>query len=296
MAPTRIETPLNVHHAGSFGALCGESPVWDHRENLLRWVDITAHQVNAFDPATGDSHSLTLDELVSAVLLEKAGSLLVATVSGLQRLDWKSGAIEFVHNPEPGIAGNRLNDCKADPAGTLFAGTMNEGAKQSSGALYRYGAQGVSRIVSGLTVSNGLAWSPDGARFYLVDSPLGRIYSFDYNAETGVLSDQRVFKEYGAGAGKPDGICTDCEGNLWVAFWGGARIECLRVDGALLHSVPMPVSQVTSLCFGGADMKTLFVTSARIGVKQPGLDGDIFALTPPVGGLLATEVRLAGVA
>lgn len=127
------------------------------------------------------------------------------------------------------------------PCGQSVCGHHERGGKQSSGALCRYGALGVSRIVSGLTVSNGLSWSPDGARFYLVDSQLGRIYSFDYNVETGVLLDQRVFKEYGAGAGKLDGTCTDCEGNLWVAFWGGARIECLRADGALLHSVQMPV-------------------------------------------------------
>ncbi|MDO6732940.1 SMP-30/gluconolactonase/LRE family protein [Marinovum sp. 2_MG-2023] len=277
---------------GAVGALCGESPVWDHRAGCLRWIDITAQRVHAYDPATETTTTLTLPYLVSSVLLEHGGGLLVTTARGLERLDLTTGQLEFLHNPEPDLPGNRLNDCKADPSGHLCAGTMSEGAKGPTGALYQYGSNGPERLVSGLTVSNGLGWSPDARHFYLVDSAKGEINAFDRDPQSGALSARRLLASYPLDQGKPDGLCVDQDGNLWVAFWDGARVECLSPDGALRHVVPLPVRRPTSCCFGGPDLKRLYITSAAIGLDAPDLDGGLFALDLDVAGLPTNEVRL----
>ena len=266
-------------------ALCGESPLWDARHGLLRWVDITRQRVHAFDPASGVNTTVQLDCLVSAVLLlDGSDALILATARGLARLDPGTGALSLLHDPEPDLPGNRLNDCKADPSGALFAGTMSEGAKGPSGGLWRYGGGAPLRLVSGLTITNGLGWSPDARRFYLVDSAAGEINVFDHDPGSGALSNRAVLASYAPDQGKPDGLCLDQAGNLWVAIWDGARVECLSPQGAVLRRVDLPVQRPTSCCFGGDDLRRLYVTSAAIGIEKPGLDGGVFALDVEVPG------------
>lgn len=268
------------------GAQCGESPIWDARAGCLRWVDIPNHSVHALDPNSGAVSSISLPCLVSAVLPESGcDTLIVATARGVARLDPGTGAVDWLHDPEPDATGNRLNDCKADPAGNLFAGTMSEGAKGPTGALYRYGPDGIRPVRNGLTISNGLGWSPDARRFYHVDSAPGVIRAYDHDPNTGALCDGHVLARYAPGEGKPDGLCVDSAGNLWVAVWDGARVDCLSPDGAVLRRVAVPAQRPTSCAFGGPDLRTLYITSAAIGIEAPGEDGGIFAIDLPTPGL-----------
>lgn len=267
-------------------ALCGESPVWDARHRVLRWVDIANHQVHAFDPATGINTTLKLPFLVSAVLLlEGSDDLVVATARGLARLNLETEQLDILHDPEPDLTGNRLNDCKADPQGNLFAGTMSEGAKGPTGSLWRYQGNDPRKLVDGLTVSNGLGWSPDARRFYLVDSAAGEIYAFDHHPESGELSNRTVLASRAPEEGKPDGICVDRNGNIWVALWDGARVECLSPEGKILRQIKLRAQRPTSCCFGGDDLKRLYITSAAIGVDTPDLDGGLFAIDVETPGL-----------
>lgn len=276
-------------------ALCGESPVWDSRHGVLRWVDITREAVHAFDPATGTNSTVQLPCLVSAVLLlEGSDALIVATARGLARFDPASGALDVLHDPEPDRPGNRLNDCKADPQGRLFAGSMSEGAKGPTGGLWRYDGA-AKRLVSDLIISNGLGWSPDARRFYLVDSAKGEINLFDHDPKSGALENRAVLASYAADEGKPDGLCVDQAGNLWVAFWDGARVECLSPEGEVLRRVALPVKRPTSCCFGGDDLKRLYITSAAVGIDAPDLDGGVFAMDVEVPGLPSTPVSVRAI-
>lgn len=289
-APT--PTPVCVLDAG---ALCGESPVWDARRQVLHWVDITRETVHSFDPATGRNTTVQLPCLVSAILLtDDAGTLIVATVRGFARLDLDTGTLEHLHDPEPQIEGNRLNDCKADPRGRLFAGTMSEGAKGPTGGLWRYDGKAPQKLVSDLTITNGLGWSPDARRFYLVDSAKGEINAFDSDPDSGALRNRAELTRYTPDQGKPDGLCVDQAGNIWVAFWDGGRVECLSPEGKTLRHIPLPVSRPTSCCFGGPDLTQLYITSAAVGIDAPDLDGGVFVLDVEVPGLPCTPVR-AGV-
>lgn len=276
-------------------ALCGESPVWDARHSVLRWVDITRETVHAFDPATGINTTVQLPCLVSAVLLlEGSDALIVATARGLARLDPETGTLDVLHDPEPELPGNRLNDCKADPQGRLFVGTMSEGAKGPTGGLWRYDGA-TKRLVSGLTIANGLGWSPDTRRFYLVDSAQGEINVFDHDPQNGTLENRVTLARYASDQGKPDGLCVDQAGNLWVAFWDGARVECLSPNGELLRSIALPVQRPTSCCFGGDDLKRLYITSAAVGIDSPDLDGGLFSMDVEVPGLPCTPVSASAI-
>lgn len=279
------------------GALCGESPVWDPRRQVLHWVDITRETVHTYDPATRTNTTIQLPYLVSAVLLmENPETLIAATARGLARLDLVTAKLDLLHDPEPELPGNRLNDCKADPLGRIFAGTMSEGAKGPTGSLWSYNGLAPQKLVSGLTISNGLGWSPDGRRFYLVDSPKGKIFAFTYDPDNGALSNQTTLAHYSPENGKPDGLCVDQAGNLWVAFWDGARVEQLSPRGEVLQQVPLPVQRPTSCCFGGPDLKQLYITSAAFGIEAPDLDGGLFTLDVEIAGLPSTPVRSGTVA
>jgi sugar lactone lactonase YvrE len=191
---------------------------------------------------------------------------------------------------EPGLPDNRLNDAKCDPAGRLWAGTMAMSEAQPDGALYRIDGDGVTeRVVSGLTVSNGLDWSPDATRMYLNDSPTRRVDVFDHDPATGAVSGRRPFARIDPGGGFPDGLTVDAEGGVWVALFAGGQVRRYSPEGTLDAVVPLPVTNVTSLTFGGPDRADLFVTTAKHHLDpaqraaQP-LAGAVFVLRPGVRG------------
>jgi sugar lactone lactonase YvrE len=268
------------------GARLGEGPVWDPRSSCLRWVDIQRGQVHRFDPASGADTFFEVGEDVGAVAVRAAGGLVLATASGLSTCLDDGGRRTSLHEVGTDPPGGRFNDGKADPWGRFWAGTMLE-EPPGGAALYRLDPdRSLHRVLTGVTVSNGLGWSPDGRTMYYVDTHTHGVDAFDHDPSTGELTGRRRLVD--VDRGWPDGMTVDAEGCLWVALWDGWGLRRHAPDGSLLTTVEVPAQRVTSCAFGGPDLSTLFVTTARAGLRdfagQPSA-GSLFACDPGVSGL-----------
>lgn len=288
---TRAGGQSDVQCVLPWGAQLGEAPVWVDREKRLYWVDILHPAVHRFDPVTGKNETCNAAKLVSAVLPDEDGRLIVASQDGVERFDFERGLFTPFAEPEPGVPENRLNDAKVDPDGRLWVGSMRLDVSRPTGSLYRLTKAGqVVRAESGFTVANGLAWSPDGSTFYFVDTVPGIIYAYDFDAREGSIANRRVFVTVPETEGRPDGLAVDADGGIWCAIWDGWRVNRYRPDGRLDRTVELPVPRPTSVAFGGDDLATLFITSARTRLPastltEAPLSGGIFACNPGERGL-----------
>jgi sugar lactone lactonase YvrE len=269
-------------------ARLGECPVWDSGRAQLVWVDIYNHRVHEFDPATGRDRYVETADVVSAIVPTVGDRLLIAQRDRLALLDFDSGELE----PVCTVAlprDCRLNDGKCDARGRFWVGSISE--HPGDAALYRYDPDGSLRVMeTGLTISNGLGWSPDGKTFYLTDSPKRAIYAYRFDEETGAIADRRLLVDLGDEAVEPDGLAIDRDGNLWSALWDGWSVVCFDSDGRELLRAALPVQRPTSLAFGGDGLADLFVTTASVGLSQAEIQrgfhaGDLFRLGPTAGGL-----------
>jgi sugar lactone lactonase YvrE len=267
-----------------------EGPVWDAGRRLLLWVDILAGHVHSLDPVSGARSMFGTGVPVGAVGLTASGGLVLALVDGFAVTDARGEQIERL----PGLATDRsavrFNDGKPDPWGGFCAGTMQWREGTQAGCLYRLGSDRlISKLVSGVTISNGLDWSADRRRFYYVDSPAGGVDLFDTDPDTGALANRRRFVDIAAADGMADGLTIDAEGCIWVAIWGGGELRRYTPAGRLDTVVTVPVSQVTSAAFGGRDLEVLYITTARQDFGPAELQtephaGDIFCCSPGVTG------------
>ncbi|UYY83580.1 SMP-30/gluconolactonase/LRE family protein (plasmid) [Arthrobacter sp. YA7-1] len=251
-----LEVALDAH------ALLGECPVWDDRTETLLWVDIHRNEVHRFSPSTGSDQRVLLEATPGAVALRAGGGLVAAVGMGFGELDQDS----MVYTEWQRVArGDRMNDGACDPAGRFLAGTLTEA--QIPGAASLFALDPVSRqvreILPGVTLSNGLAWNRDGTTLYFVDTVLERIDAFDYDVGTARLSARRTVVNLQDAAGRPDGLCIDSEGNLWVAMAQGRMIRCYGTNGRLLHLVRVPSPIVTSCTFGGPGLADLYITTGE---------------------------------
>ncbi|MFG2488658.1 SMP-30/gluconolactonase/LRE family protein [Streptomyces virginiae] len=278
-----------------------EGPVWHAGRGDLLWVDITAGLVHraplvARDddsglPDLGDRTTVSLDRPVGAVALRASGGLLAAAGTSFLRVDETGVATEFATPvvPDDGTP-RRFNDAKCDPSGRLLAGTMAYDATPGAGTLYRLDPDGtVTTVLSPVTISNGLGWSPDGRLLYYADSPTCRVDVFDHDPVTGALSGRRPFADTGP-AGMPDGLAVDTEGRVWVAVWGAGQVRAYTPDGALHAVVTVPASQVSSCAFAGPDLDLLIITTAADGLTAAQLAaephaGRLFICRPGATGL-----------
>lgn len=266
----------------------GEGPVWDQDAGRLRWVDINAGLVHAYDPATGTDEVVRYDQSVGCIALRSAGGLVAGVRDGFALLS-EDGGLELIAPVEQDRADLRMNDGRCDPAGRFLAGTMSTQDEAGAGSLYCLETDGrVRRVWSDLTVSNGLDWSSDGRRLFFIDSVTRRVDVCEYDVETGAVGD-RLPAVAIPPPGYPDGMCIDAEDALWVALWDGGAVHRYSPDGVLLAVVGLPCSRVTSCTFGGPNLSTLYITSAREGLRgqqladQP-LAGALFAVDPDVRG------------
>ncbi|MGW4244113.1 SMP-30/gluconolactonase/LRE family protein [Nocardia sp. NPDC004722] len=276
------------------GRLC-EGPVWDSRTQELLWVDIRAGHIHRATLTSGipdliPGTRLTLDPPVSAVLPCASGGLLATAGDTIVRIDDSGRVCEpLVRVPlaEGGI-GSRFNDAKVDPRGRLLAGTMAEEGGVGGSALYRVDPDGtLSTLRTGVTISNGLGWSPDGRTLYYADSPTRRVDAFDYDLDSGTLGAGRPFAYFADG--DPDGLTVDAEGNVWVAVWGAGQVRAFDPDGKLRTTVEVGPSQVSSCAFAGPDLDILVITTAaeHEAAREPHA-GRLFTCVPGVTGRPAT--------
>jgi sugar lactone lactonase YvrE len=275
----------------------GEGPFWDERTGELLRVDITGGLVHAWSPARGEARTSAVGGEVGAVVPRADGPGLVLAVG--HRIVLRDGDEDLVLAAvEEELDDNRFNDCKCDPQGRLWAGTMSKQRVPGTAALYRLVPGGdLERAIDGTTISNGLGWSPSGDRMYFVDSTTQRIDVLDFDRATGAISDRRPFTAIDPDDGLPDGLTVDAEGGVWVCLFGGAAIRRYAPDGGLDAAIALPTTNPTSAAFGDADLATLYITTARHRLSadqlaaEP-LAGALLALTPGVRGLPGS--RFAG--
>jgi sugar lactone lactonase YvrE len=264
-----------------------EGPVWDAGRGLLRWVDILPGHVHALDPATGAHIRFEAGEPVGTVGLTRGGGLVLALTDAFALAEHDGQQLRRIGEFKVDRSVVRFNDGKPDPWGNFCAGTCALTDAGPPCALYQLRPDGaVSEIVGDVGLSNGLDWSDDRRSFYFADSATGAVDVFATDPDNGTLGHRQRFVAVG---GVPDGLTLDAEGCVWIAIWGSGELRRYTPGGELDTVVRLPVSQVTSAAFGGADLGTLFITTARenftpADLREQPHAGDIFACPPGVTG------------
>jgi sugar lactone lactonase YvrE len=289
----------DVRVAVASPSLLGESPMWHPREQVLYWCDIPGKRLNRFAPSHGElvHWDFPCEPASLAPCLD--GRLIIAMRDGLWRFDTASGERERLAEPPYDPTRERFNDGKCDPQGRFWVGTIYEPRDLALAALYVYQDGELTRMAEGITVSNGLAWSPDGRTMYWSDTKAHTIYALDVDPSSGALSNRRVFARFplkqpgqdlATYGGRPDGAAVDAEGCYWVAMFEGQRLLRLSPQGEVLRDVVLPVRCATMPCFGDADLRTIYVTTGRENrpaaelAEQP-LAGCVLSLRTDVPGL-----------
>ncbi|WP_023849821.1 MULTISPECIES: SMP-30/gluconolactonase/LRE family protein [Roseobacteraceae] len=252
-------------------ATIGESPIWSARRERLLWIDIMGRQLHTYDPATGRDEVTELPTDAGLLAESPSGEIVLGLDCGLARLG-DDGEIEHIASAPHADPAFRFNDGRFDPQGRLWAGLMNKEGKKGSGVLYRFDPDGTWHIAdTGFDLPNGLEWSRDGKTFYFTDSHKGKIYAYDFDPVSGKVENRRPFFGMNPADGKPDGLAMDPEGYFLSVLFDGSAILRIAPDGVLDLRIRLPVPRPTSCAFGG-DGRTLFITTARIGLSDTQLD------------------------
>ena len=271
----------------------GESPLWCVRRQRLFWVDIRAPALHACDADGGNVTTWPMPEVIGSFALQSTDNMIVALKSGFHTFDPATGALATIVEPAHEAPQHRFNEGKCDPRGRFWAGTMNDVVRDPTGVLYRLDPDFSCRPMrTGFAVPNSLAWSPDGTRMYFADTEAKTIWRYTYDLDTGTFADERVFVDCSNSDARPDGATVDAAGCLWSAEVVTGRVVRYAPDGRALAAVQLPVSRVTSLTFGGTDLRTLYITSSSFKLTpeqraaQPHA-GAVFAMRCDVAGLPA---------
>jgi sugar lactone lactonase YvrE len=279
---------LDVAHRGKDDV--GEGPVWDFRAQALFWIDVTQGLIHRLDPKTSAHSSFSIGKHIGAVALFSKELLVAAVRDGFATISKIDGTVNYLSQvlSEENI---RFNDGKCDPVGRFVAGTMRYQPEPGTAALYSCNDNGeVKEILSGVGLSNGLCWDAAGTHLYYIDTLTKEISLFEYNIQDGTLHNRRTFYTFSANDGSPDGMTIDVDGNLWVALWGGGKVMCISEKARVITEVMLPVSQPTSVTFGGENLDQLFITSAKYQLSQVQQEKQ-----PLAGSLFVANVGVRGV-
>jgi L-arabinonolactonase len=241
----------------------GEGPLWDVDEQRLYWIDSFDGRVFRCTADGRELRAWDVPQKIGSMCLRKSGGAIVSLARGLHTLDFRTGDVSLIEDPEPDRPNNRLNDGKVDKQGRFVVGSMDTMEEGPNGALYRLDPDlTVTQLEPGVIVSNGPCWSPDGSIFYFTDTWSGEIFAYDYERKTGTVHNKRCFcRMTQKDGGAFDGATVDADGCVWSAHVYAGRIARYRPDGTLDRVIDMPVKKVTSVMFGGPELDILFVTS-----------------------------------
>ena len=288
----------SIECAWPANAILGEAPFWSVDEGVLYWVDIDGKTVFRYRPENAAKEAFVLDHEIGCIIPRRKGGFVAGLDCGLAFFSPDLSKAEVFAAPEDAVPETRFNDGKCDRSGRLWVASADRNETEPLASLYSLSTSGqLTRVLSRVTVGNGIGWSPDNRTMYFTDTGIGTIFSFDYEIETGATGNGRVFVEVDERDGLPDGLTVDAEGYVWSAHWAGSRITRYDPKGGVERVIDMPVPNVTSLTFGGPDLCTLFVTTARLGMSDQELEtaplsGGLFVVDVDVGGIL--EFKYAG--
>ncbi|MBX3150902.1 SMP-30/gluconolactonase/LRE family protein [Candidatus Obscuribacterales bacterium] len=281
---------VKAEHALKVGAKLGEGPLWRARENALYWLDIVNCAIHRWEPATGKRDTATFNQWVCALVSCDDGRLVGAVEDGLAFLDFATGTFEIIANPLPDRT-MRFNDASADRLGRLWTGTMQRENQKPVASFYKLDRDlSLTEMDYGLSLSNGIGFSPDDSILYLSDSVQNSVFAYDFDLEHGTIANKRQLIWVDPKRdGYPDGLTVDAEGFIWLCHYDGWKVTRHAPDGKQVDSIDMPVPRPTSCMFGGANLTELYITSAieDLSVEQlenAPMSGDVFVATLPVPG------------
>ena len=262
----------------------GEGPLWHPMERQVYWSDIPRGRIFRLNPFSRRHEQIYEGRIVGGYTIQSDGSLLLFMDRGSVAV-WRDGNLKYLVNKMEGETDNRFNDVAADPAGRVFCGTMPTDTR--SATLYRMDTDGsVTTVLEGVGLSNGIGFSPDQKQMYYTDSLARKIYIFDYDVNSGDITNQRVFVETPDDGSIPDGMTVDAEGYVWGARWDGSSLYRYNPDGEQVVQIQFPAKKVSSVIFGGVDLTDMYVTTAGGGNKAE--EG------PGAGGLFRLNVGIQG--
>lgn len=243
-------------------AALGEGPLWDVDEERLYWIDSLAPAVHVCDANGGSRRSWALPEPIGSLALRRRGGAVLALKSGFHLLDFKTGEVSRIVEPDPGQPRIRMNDGKVDRRGRFVAGYMDTEERDPLCGVFSLAPDlGLSRLDEGIVCSNGPCWSPDDEVFYFADTTRKVIYAYDYDLATGKVANRRAFASFDTLRGYPDGATVDAEGFVWSVEVYSGRLVRFAPDGTIDRIIGLPVGSATSISFGGPDLDIAFVTS-----------------------------------
>ncbi len=288
MKISQLETPQ---------CMIGEGPVWDVAEQALYFIDILGKKVLRFDPASDETRTWDVPDVIGSMAIREGGGAIVALTNGVHALDFESGAVTPLALSDLLDERAQLADGKVDRRGRFIVGSSDRQMKDPVGKLFSLGKAGtLNQIDDDIYLSNGPCWSPDNATFYHSDSIRKTIFAYDYHIETGAVANRRAWASTEALGGIPDGATIDADGCMWMAICEGGQVVQFRPDGTLERVIEMPVKLPGSVMFGGPNLDRLFVTSlspAFLGRKAGPLDGCTFVIDG-LGAQGIAEPRYAG--
>ena len=270
----------------------GEGAIWNHKTNELYWIDIEGKSLNILNPKTNQNRSFPTATQIGTVIPKDKEEALIALIDGIYSMNLQTGKTTLFSDMKDALIDCRLNDGKCDPSGRLWVGSMHWQQEKGKAKLFTVKNDGaVVTKIDSVTISNGIVWTKDKKTMYYIDTPTSQIKAYDYNNTTGDISNERVVVEIPENLGFPDGMTIDSEDMVWVGMWNGnAVIRFNPKTGKLLQKIEVPAHNVTSCAFGGENLETLYITSAKLDMTEEELEkyplaGSVFKINPGVKGV-----------
>jgi len=289
---TQDAEPLKAELEYKIESDLGEGAIWNYKTSELYWIDIEKKTLNIYNPKTKINNSINMPSRIGTVVPLNEEEVLSALEDGVYKTNLNTGASKLFVDMKEALVDSRLNDGKCDPSGRFWVGSMHLEQIEGRAKLYSVNNEGeLNMKIDSVTISNGIVWTADKTKMYYIDTPTSEIKVYDFDNATGKISNGKVAVKIAEDLGFPDGMTIDENDMLWVGMWNGnAVIQFNPITGKVIQKIEVPAHNITSCAFGGPDLKTLYITSARVDMtdeelQQYPLSGSVFKVTPGVKGV-----------